>query len=134
MNDFESLENHLTKEVYTDGAEFIGPKDTAQKLEAFTVSCGIILLDNRVNSTVGIIHLSLGGKIEEVVGESISKAKQQGLELTDFTLRRFNGDETIWSEAAQALNNFGIKLPPWEWSIEPGIRIDKQTGEVEFYV
>ncbi len=132
-NPNELSELPKSKEVFTDSAEFVGQHDQERLLEAYTVSCGVVTLDSRENNVAGILHLSEGGRAEEVLGEAIYKAKLQGLQLSDFSLRRFKGSETIWKNAEQAFSKLGLKLPPWEVTMEPGIRIDKNTGEVEFY-
>ena len=129
----EVLLPNVNREVYTDSADFIGPKDTEMCIEAFTVSCGVITFHNE-QGVAGIIHVSMGDKVQKVLGEAIYKAQSQGLQLGDFTLRRFKGSEQIWRDTEKAFANFGLKLPKWETTIEPGIRINKSTGEVSFYV
>jgi hypothetical protein len=121
-------------EVFTDDVKIIGPSDSVEQLNAYTVSCGVLTLDNREKGIVGLIHISLGGDISDIFNFASLQAKGYGTELDKLQMRRFKGSETIWAGVKKELALYNIKLPEWETTIDPGIKIDKSTGEVSFYV
>lgn len=129
----ESGEAPKSKEVFTDGVEFIGPVDSEETLQAYTALCGVLTMYNKEKRIAGMLHISLGADPGEILGEAVYKARGLGLSLADFEYRRFKGQYPIWENSEAIFEQYGIELPPQEDVPNPGIRINKNTGEITHY-
>ena len=129
-----------SKEVFTDSAEVIGPRDTALYLEAMPLSCSVLTSYDAEAKVAGMAHISISA-LEESTDITIAglqaKLEAAGSNVQKSTLRYFThiGLEDQNADIADSLERRGATVPPPEPFPERArlvVRIDKLSGAVDF--
>lgn len=140
-NSFESSsdnkkENIKSREVFTDDCDVIGPEDKEDYLEASPTTCGLMTFSDKEKELVGIIHMSFLNNeegVDELVDLANIRLEKFGLTLKDCERRFFQGTDILVDNLRKVLKNKTIDMPIPESMPEPSLKINKKTGEVEFF-
>ncbi|MFA5358660.1 MAG: hypothetical protein WC310_02450 [Patescibacteria group bacterium] len=131
-----SSEKIKSREVFTDDLDIIGEKDNIDYLEALPISCAIITLAKPERKIAGMLHLSLNlenGITEDLINQLKYRLKSYGLKISDCQIRLFNAGDIISAGIKVALSSHQINMPRSEILEKPGVKINKNTGEVSFF-
>ena len=131
----ERNEQFRSREVFTDDVEVIGEGDSVEYLEAFPLSCAVMIAARPEQRIAGMAHFSLGLKedgVRDLINQLQYKLQKVGLKISDCQLRLFNAGDILSAEMKISLDYYRVDLPGSENMKAEGVRIDKNTGEVSF--